>query len=748
MSKERQVVTAPRRRNASNGAKATQLTSSVRKNAIDLSREVHWSWDISTGDVFLSDKWVELVGISTPPKNSTREFLKSIINADDLAGYESRLQAHLSGRTEVLDCECRLLTKAGAYRWARVRGRIVRRDKRGNPVQMVGTIIDRKDYLLANRELEQSHTQLSAIFEAAEEMIWVVDPKDFRLLTFNSRLDELIFKTRGIHPRRGMGPEDLTIEEAHGWKQLYKKALKKGSFETEYELNSLPRRLHVISKCLMHEGKVFGICIIGRDITARRQMEEALRKSEEKFSKAFLDSPIPLLLTSMRDHRYMEVNEGFLEATGYERDEVIGKTPVELAIWANPEQRTQLVEVLHQCGSCRGVELAFRTKSGEIRQALGSASKIDIDGEPCMLSVAVDVTERNFAVEALRESEERLRIAIESGPMYTFEWDPQTDVIRRSAKSAEILDFAPGPAPGTRREFLELMHVDDRQNYLNLLAGVSPQNPRYKVSYRLIRPGKEVLWLEESGRAFFGPDHTLRKLVGVKLDVTETRQSERTLRELSGRLITSQEEERRRIARELHDHIGQELALLCAHAQRVDSGVADEEHTAHADVHELYRKIKELAVDVSNLSHRLHSSELDFLGLASAADRLCRDFASQSSINMDHQIKDIPPNLDRGKSLCFYRILQECLQNVSKHSRATRVLVELYGKGKEITLRVVDNGIGFEVAARRFGSGLGLVSMRERLNLVGGSLEITSGEGRGTIVIAKVPVLTAPDRTN
>ena len=229
----------------------------------------------------------------------------------------------------------------------------------------------------------------------------------------------------------------------------------------------------------------------------------------------------------------------------------------------------------------------------------------------------------------------------------------------------------------------------------------------------------------------------------MTLDVTETRQSERVLRELSGRLITSQEEERRRVARELHDHIGQELALLCAHAQRVDSGVAEQENTARADVHELYRKIKDIAVDVSKLSHRLHSSELDFLGLSSAADRLCRDFASQYSIDMDCQINNLPSQFDRVKALCFYRILQESLQNVVRHSRATRVLVELFGKGNEVTLKVVDNGIGFEVSSVRFGSGLGLVSMRERLNLVGGSLEITSREGHGTILTAKVAISAA-----
>jgi PAS domain S-box-containing protein len=181
-------------------------------------------------------------------------------------------------------------------------------------------------------------------------------------------------------------------------------------------------------------------------------------------------------------------------------------------------------------------------------------------------------------------------------------------------KGARILGINQD-APHAKSEFMECVHPEERQLYENTFQSLSPEKPSYKVAFRYLRPEQKTIWLEESGRAFFHPDGTLRKIVGMASDVTEARQSERVLRELSGRLISSQEEERRRVARELHDHIGQELAILCVRAQRVDSGVSDEEHTTGSDVHELYRKIKEIAVEVSKLSHRLNSSELDFLGL-------------------------------------------------------------------------------------------------------------------------------------
>jgi signal transduction histidine kinase len=219
--------------------------------------------------------------------------------------------------------------------------------------------------------------------------------------------------------------------------------------------------------------------------------------------------------------------------------------------------------------------------------------------------------------------------------------------------------------------------------------------------------------------------------------------SERALRELSGRLITSQEEERRRVARELHDNIGQELALLALHAQRIDSGASEAQGTTHHDVHELHKRITEVATKVSNLSHRLHSSELEFLGLTIAADRFCRDFSRCYGIDVEYVVKDVPQDLDKGVALCFYRLIQESLQNVAKHSNAKSVLFRLTGGSDQLRLEVRDKGIGFDAKHVPYDSGLGLVSMRERMNLIGGTFSIRSKPGQGTTVEASVALPVA-----
>ena len=361
---------------------------------------------------------------------------------------------------------------------------------------------------------------------------------------------------------------------------------------------------------------------------------------------------------------------------------------------------------------------------------------IELDGEPCMLSVVTDITEHKRAIEAFRESEERLRIAIEAGHMYAFQWDVATDIVERSEQSTAMLELPNSGSTHTKQELIDQMLPEDRQQYVDAMGSATPEHPDYKTVFRLPLKDGHTAWFEESGRAIFGDDGKLRKVIGITSDVTEARASERALRELSGRLITSEEEERRRVARELHDHIGQEAALICVQAQRLDSGLADDEHTTRSEIRELYKRIKVLASDISKLSHRLHSSELSFLGLSVAGERLCRDFANQFGIDVDYHADPLPSTLDSAKSLCLYRVLEEALQNVAKHSHATRVTVEIKARDNELSLKVRDNGHGFDV--EKTGPGLGLLSMRERLNFVGGRFAITSKRGSGTLVTAFV----------
>ena len=233
------------------------------------------------------------------------------------------------------------------------------------------------------------------------------------------------------------------------------------------------------------------------------------------------------------------------------------------------------------------------------------------------------------------------------------------------------------------------------------------------------------------------------RLVGVAeiaRDVTEQDQAERAVSSLSSRLIHAQEEERARIARELHDDIGQRLALLAI-------GLTDRSQTAPGLLHEseatrLKDQAVEIAADIQALAHELHSSKLEVLGVATAMGSFCHEFSHQKHVEIDFAVLHVPDQVSSDISLCLFRVLQEALHNAAKHSGVQHFEVRLTGADGQIHLLVSDAGKGFDLEAARAGRGLGLVSMGERLTLVGGDVVIDTQPGRGTRIHARAPVRT------
>jgi signal transduction histidine kinase len=237
-----------------------------------------------------------------------------------------------------------------------------------------------------------------------------------------------------------------------------------------------------------------------------------------------------------------------------------------------------------------------------------------------------------------------------------------------------------------------------------------------------------------------GPD---RGIVISHHDITERKRHERAITELSGRLITAQEQERSRIARELHDDINQQLALLAIELQQLERFFPEDAPEGREKTQALWRKAHALSTDIQHLSHELHSTKLEHLGIVAALRGLCTEFSEQHKIEADFQFRQVQPGMAPEISLSLFRVAQESLHNVAKHSQAKRVQVELLGKGREIVLRVSDDGVGFDPDAPKGRSGLGMISMNERVRLVGGTLSVCSKHSLGTQIEAAIPLSRA-----
>lgn len=221
-------------------------------------------------------------------------------------------------------------------------------------------------------------------------------------------------------------------------------------------------------------------------------------------------------------------------------------------------------------------------------------------------------------------------------------------------------------------------------------------------------------------------------------DITRRKQADEALSGMSRKLIQSQEQERTRIARELHDDINQQLALLAVELDKWGKSYSNSDVRDH--VEEIKGRIMEISRDVQVLSHQLHSSKLEYLGLATAAKSFCREVSQTHNVRVNFTENGVPRNLPEEVSVCLFRVLQEALQNVVKYSGADHCEVGLCGTSGEVRLTVRDFGVGFDVDDSTKSQGLGLVSMRERVNLVKGEIAIKSRPMAGTEITVRVPV--------
>jgi signal transduction histidine kinase len=229
------------------------------------------------------------------------------------------------------------------------------------------------------------------------------------------------------------------------------------------------------------------------------------------------------------------------------------------------------------------------------------------------------------------------------------------------------------------------------------------------------------------------------------IDITRRKLAEEALSSVSRRLIEAQEQERTRIARELHDDIGQRLALLAIELQQLQQNCPDLPAEARSHTGELWNRTIEISTDIQSLSHELHSSKLQYLGIAAAMRSFCKEFGEQQKMEIHFKVGDMPSHLPADVSLCLFRVLQEALHNSAKYSGVRHFEARLWAAMDEIHLTVRDSGAGFDREAAKESRGLGLISMEERVKLLKGTFSIESQPKHGTTVHARVPLGSRSD---
>lgn len=346
-------------------------------------------------------------------------------------------------------------------------------------------------------------------------------------------------------------------------------------------------------------------------------------------------------------------------------------------------------------------------------------------------------TELRKSEAMLRESEERFRLVANTAPALI--WMSGTDKLCIFFNKG-WLDFTGRTMEAELGEgWATGVHPDDLEYCLGIYSGAFDARMDFELEYRLRRFDGEYRWIVDYGVPRFEIDGTFRGYIGSCVDITERKSSEESLQNLSGRLIRAQEEERARIARELHDDFSQRLALLGIGLGQLWNELPESEVQERIKLQEMLKGTQEISTDLHALSHQLHSSRLEHLGLVPALNGLCKEFNDKYKIEVHFAAREFPLNIPKDVQLCLFRVTQEALGNVVKHSQAKSAQVDLGTNANGISLRITDAGKGFEPDLDDPAAGIGLVGMRERLRLVGGRLSVKAGLMIGTEVLAEVP---------
>ncbi len=352
-------------------------------------------------------------------------------------------------------------------------------------------------------------------------------------------------------------------------------------------------------------------------------------------------------------------------------------------------------------------------------------------------SLVASNTELKRSESVLRESEQRFRLVADTAPV----------LIWMSGSDKKCTFFNEGWLHFTGRSiasqlgdgWAEGVHAEDLRKCMDTYTQAFDLREEFRMEYRLQRHDGEYRWVLDIGVPRYDQERSFVGYIGTCLDLTDRKLAETALASVSRRMIEAQEQERTRIARELHDDIGQRLALL-----GISLAQLHQEPTnlpgARSRVGDLKNQITEIASDVQALSHRLHSSKLEYLGLATAMRGFCKEFGEQQKVEIDFETRDLPSAVSPDISLCFFRVLQEALHNSVKYSGVRHFEVRSWATPNEIHLTVSDFGSGFNVEAAKAGRGLGLISMDERLKILNGTLSIQSQLERGTTVHALAPL--------
>jgi PAS domain S-box-containing protein len=491
-------------------------------------------------------------------------------------------------------------------------------------------------------------------------------------------------------------------------------------------------------------GKVNGewICRAVLYAVERMQGKEALQRSEEQYRLLFEKNLAGVYRTAL-DRRITDCNEAFVKVFGFASREELLAHPVQ-EFYFDPREPEAITARIRAEKTLSNLELRLKRKDGSPVWVLVNENLIEGEAgsQPFILGTIIDINRRKEAEEALRQSESHLRAIVEAEPECVAKVACNGDLLQMNPAGLAMIE-AESFAEVNGKSVLPLIAPEHRVAFKALLQGVCSGN-RANLEFEIIGLKGARRWVESYAAPINNDETGSSCMLAVMRDLTERKQGEEALRGLSTRLLQLQDEERRRIARELHDAIGQNLVGLVTNltlAHRLAGKIDPKARQALSGGLEVAERcLKEMRT----LSYLLHPPLLDEDGLASALAWYVKGFAERSGIKIDLKVSANFGRLPQEVETTLFRVVQESLTNVHRHSKSPTATLRLSRRATEVKLEITDKGQGMPAKALHSGNqksgqlGVGIMGMSERARQLGGRLEIDSSR-RGTTVRVVIP---------
>jgi len=692
-----------------------------------------YEWDAATDVIMRSADFAQVLG--NEPMETTGQQILARTHPDDRERVKAAV-ASLTPENPHLQITYRMARTDGTIVWLERASR-AHFDEQGKMLRLVGMMADITERKQAEEALKESEQRFRLVADTAPALIWMSGTD--KVCTYLNK-PWLDFTGRSLEEEltngwaEGVHPDDVekcldTYTQSFDRREKYSVEYRLRRYDGEYRWIldiGVPR--------FNQDGSFAGYIGIGVDVTERKQAEQELGRANERLHLAIEAGSAGGWEINLRTGKNVWFGKAYAQ---------LGMTPDQSSEsqedFRNRVHEDDRERVVHALEVAKEKHEEFAEDFRVVWQDgtthwLRSRGRYyySANGEPeRMLGISLDITNRKRAEEALQSSERRYRLLFERN----------VAGVGIASLDGRLLDCNDGWARILGYESKdELLGRHASEFYFNpaqrqpLVEELFKKQVLFSRELQLRRKDGTPVWVLFNAAALHS-DHDTRIVQATMVDISEGKRAEEALSDMTRKLIDAQEQERSRIGRELHDDINQRLAMLSLELEQLQ----DDPTEVKSRVSELRKQIADISNDVQALSHDLHSSKLEYLGVVAGMKSWCKEFAERHKIQIDFK-NDVPTAVPLDIGLPVFRVLQQALDNATKHSGVRRVDVQLHEDSSEIHLIISDSGKGFDIESALQSKGLGLTSMRERIRLVNGTISIKSEPMGGTTIHVRVPL--------